>query len=63
MAGRDRGLDVPSPRNTTWCLRFLMLKEDRQGQETAEAPPITELVVVENWDAVLEGLAPHPDVN
>ena len=38
-----------------------MIKEDREAQEAAEpavAPPITELIVVENWDEVLKGIAP-----
>jgi Tol biopolymer transport system component len=39
--------------------RFLMIKEDSQAREAAEAVetlPITELIVVENWDEVLRGL-------
>jgi len=41
--------------------RFLMIKEEKQAQEGAEVveiPPITGLIVVDNWDEVLEGLAP-----
>ena len=41
--------------------RFLMIKEDREAQEAAEpakAPPMTELIVVDNWDEVLKGIAP-----
>jgi hypothetical protein len=40
--------------------RFLMIKEDSQGREATEAveaPPITELIVVDNWDEMLTGLA------
>ncbi len=42
-------------------LRFLMMKEDPQPQEAAEAveaPPITELIVVDNWDEVLRRITP-----
>ncbi len=41
--------------------RFLMIKEETQaqeGDEAAETPPITELIVVDNWDEVLKRLAP-----
>jgi serine/threonine-protein kinase len=41
--------------------RFLMIKEDSQAREAAEAvetPPITELIVVDNWNEVLKGIAP-----
>ncbi len=41
--------------------RFLMIKEETQaqeGDEVVETPPITELIVVDNWDEVLKGLAP-----
>ena len=41
--------------------RFLMIKEETQAQEADEAveiPPITELIVVDNWDEVLKGLTP-----
>jgi serine/threonine-protein kinase len=41
--------------------RFLMIKEDSQAREAAEAakaPPTTELIVVENWDEVLKDIAP-----
>jgi dipeptidyl aminopeptidase/acylaminoacyl peptidase len=41
--------------------RFLMIKEDKEAREAAEAattPPITELIVVDNWDEVLRGIAP-----
>ncbi len=41
--------------------RFLMIKEDKEAQEAAEAvetPPITELIVVDNWDEVLKGITP-----
>ena len=41
--------------------RFLMIKEDKEAREAAEAvetPPITELFVVDNWDEVLKGVAP-----
>ena len=44
--------------------RFLMIKEERQsqeGDEVVETPPITELIVVENWDEVLKGLAPSAE--
>jgi Tol biopolymer transport system component len=47
-------------------LRFLMIKEDKEAQEAAEpakAPPITELIVVENWDEVLKGIAPDPEAD
>ena len=40
--------------------RFLMIKEDKEAQEAAdplEAPPTTELIVVDNWDEVLKRLA------
>jgi hypothetical protein len=46
--------------------RFLMIKEDSQAREAAEAAkatPTTELVVVENWDEVLRGIAPDPEAN
>jgi serine/threonine-protein kinase len=41
--------------------RFLMIKEDKEAREAAEAveaPPITELIVVDNWDETLNGIAP-----
>jgi serine/threonine-protein kinase len=41
--------------------RFLMIKEEKQAQEGDEAveiPPITELIVVDNWDEVLQRLTP-----
>ncbi len=41
--------------------RFLMIKEDSQAREAAEAveaPPITELIVVDNWNEVFKGIAP-----
>ncbi len=41
--------------------RFLMIKEAPQPPEAAEpveTPPITELIVVENWDEALKGVAP-----
>jgi serine/threonine-protein kinase len=41
--------------------RFLMMKEDPQPQEAAEpveTPPITELIVVDNWDEVLRRITP-----
>ncbi len=41
--------------------RFLMIKEDKEAREAAEAveaPPITELIVVDNWDEVLKGITP-----
>jgi Tol biopolymer transport system component len=41
--------------------RFLMIKEEKQtqeGDEAVEIPPITELIVVDNWDEVLKRLAP-----
>jgi Tol biopolymer transport system component len=41
--------------------RFLMIKEDEEAQEPTEpveTPPITELIVVDNWDEVLKGLTP-----
>ncbi len=30
----------------------------RSAAETVDAPPTTELIVVENWDEVLKGIAP-----
>jgi len=44
--------------------RFLMIKEDIQAQEAAEAveiPPTTELIVVENWDELLKGFTPSTE--
>jgi len=44
--------------------RFLMIKEETQaqeGDEVVETPPITELIVVDNWDEVLKGLAPSAE--
>ena len=41
--------------------RFLKIKEDKQTREAAEAvetPPITELIVVDNWDEVLKDHVP-----
>jgi serine/threonine-protein kinase len=41
--------------------RFLMIKEDSQAREAAEAAKAlqtTELIVVENWGEVLRGIAP-----
>ncbi len=41
--------------------RFLMIKEDKEAREAAEpaeTPPTTELIVVENWDEALKGIAP-----
>jgi serine/threonine-protein kinase len=41
--------------------RFLMIKEDKEAQEAAEAvetPPTTELIVVDNWDEVLKRITP-----
>jgi serine/threonine-protein kinase len=41
--------------------RFLMIKEEKQaqeGDEVVEIPPVTELIVVDNWDEVLKRLAP-----
>ncbi len=41
--------------------RFLMIKEDSQAREAAEAveaPPTTELIVVDNWDEVLKRIVP-----
>ena len=41
--------------------RFLMIKEDKEAREAAEAveaPPITELIVVDNWDEAFKGIAP-----
>jgi hypothetical protein len=38
-----------------------MIKEDSQAREAAEAveaPPITELIVVDNWNEVFKGIAP-----
>jgi copper chaperone CopZ len=46
--------------------RFLMIKEDSQAREAAEAvvaPPTTELIVVENWDEMLKGITPNPVAN
>ncbi len=46
--------------------RFLMIKEDKEALEAAEAveaPPIAELIVVENWGEVLKGIAPDPEAN
>jgi serine/threonine-protein kinase len=42
--------------------RFLMIKEETQaqeGDEVVETPPITELIVVDNWDQVLKRLTPE----
>ncbi len=39
----------------------IRIKENSQARETAEAvkaPPITELIVVENWGEVLKGITP-----
>jgi hypothetical protein len=41
--------------------RFLMIKEDKEAREAAKAvaaQPITELIVVDNWDEVLKGITP-----
>ena len=41
--------------------RFLMIKEAPEPSEAAapvETPPITELIVVDNWDAALERITP-----
>ncbi|MHC4536694.1 MAG: hypothetical protein ACYS6K_22325, partial [Planctomycetota bacterium] len=41
--------------------RFLMIKEETRAQEDDEAveiPPMTELIVVDNWFEVLKRLAP-----
>jgi serine/threonine-protein kinase len=38
--------------------RFLMIKEDRDAVEAAKALPITELIVVDNWDDLLLDIAP-----
>ncbi|MFC1652565.1 protein kinase [Planctomycetota bacterium] len=41
--------------------RFLMIKEEKQAQENdevVETPPITKLIVVDNWDESLKGLTP-----
>ncbi len=38
--------------------RFLMMKEDSQAREAVQTPPITELIIVENWDEVLKRLTP-----
>ena len=50
----------PSPYDiSTDGKRFLMIKEEIQaaeGDEAVEIPPITELIVVENWDEVLKRL-------
>ncbi len=46
--------------------RFLMMKEDPQPQEAAEpveTPPITELIVVDNWDEVLKGITQQQEAN
>jgi serine/threonine-protein kinase len=46
--------------------RFLMIKEDSQAREAAEAveaPPTTELIVVENWGEMLKGITPNPVAN
>jgi len=40
--------------------RFLMIKEDKEARKAAEAveaPPTTELIVVDNWEEVLKGIA------
>ncbi len=40
---------------------FLMIKEDKEAQEAAEpveTPPITELIVVDNWDEAFKRIAP-----
>ena len=36
--------------------RFLMIKEDKEAREAVEAPPVTELIVVDNWDELLKGI-------
>ena len=38
--------------------RFLMMKEDSQAAEPVVTPPITELIVVENWDEALKRATP-----
>ena len=41
--------------------RFLMIKEDSQAQESdevVETAPITEFMVVDNWDETLKRLTP-----
>jgi Tol biopolymer transport system component len=46
--------------------RFLMIKEDKEAREAAkpvETPPITELIVVDNWDEVLKGATPVASEN
>jgi serine/threonine-protein kinase len=46
--------------------RFLMIKEDKEAREAAEAaktPPITELIVVDNWDELLKGITPVASEN
>ena len=46
--------------------RFLMIKDDKEAREAAEAvevPPITELIVVDNWDEALKGITPNPEAN
>jgi eukaryotic-like serine/threonine-protein kinase len=37
--------------------RFLMIKEDKETREAVETAPITELIVVDNWDEVLRSIA------
>ncbi len=55
------GSDVSPYYSSPDGKRFLMIKEEKQaqeGDEVVETPPITELIVVDNWDEVLKGLAP-----
>jgi serine/threonine-protein kinase len=43
--------------------RFLMIKEDQEDEEAVESPPITELIVVDNWDKLLKGMTADPEAN
>jgi hypothetical protein len=57
----DSGPDISPYDISPDGRRFLMIKEDKEAQEVAEpveTPPITELIVVENWDEVLKRLVP-----
>ncbi len=56
------GTDDPRPYDISPDgQRFLMIKEDSQAREAAEAvetPPTTELIVVEHWDEAFKRIAP-----
>jgi serine/threonine-protein kinase len=60
MAG-NRGPDASHYDISPDGQRFLMIKEDSQAREAAkpvETAPITDVIVVENWDEVLKGITP-----